>query len=246
MPLIEKVITHRTAHTISSLLCLPCTCISALCCLLICHCQRAVKLATIPCVDDDLADKSDVIANKITLHFPQSHPKLVALKTLQWDAADLFKQTALLDPTNRTVYRQIRISVIDVLNRFNFGVIVSEDLTDNELKLIGDQLKEAIFSRLPSPEEFHRIVTANKIAQHDKEALNNCLVDAIKNIIKADFIKDQLNIISTQIEFKRSNKHLITATQTMFKQDNHLQLVSNSFPAADQSSEYSPRRIDMI
>ena len=219
MPLIKRPISHPTARLIGALICLPCTTMGGLCCLLACQFEWAAKSACIPCIDDELVNKAISITNTVTDGLFKRHPKLIGLKISEWGPKDLALEYG---PAFMALKDQIRGSVLEVINRYNFGAVSSERLTTADVAFIGEQLRDAVFAQFPSKETFDKVVRENGLSPTDKKGLNDCLIGAIKNIVGGDFIKNELNRISTQVEFRHNNNNtannaLIISSQSMFK-----------------------------
>jgi len=214
MPLVEREISHSNATFVVWLCCFPCNILGALSCMVCGNCGKALQCACGPCLGGTLDENASFVASATlsTRLFEASHEKLLALRTEQWDSNYLFGLAGASDAMRMELYHNIRRSVLAIMNAYNFGVIRSNDLTEDELRFIGKKLQEAIFSQLPSKEDFERGVKASNIPSNDTAGLNGYLAGLITSIIREDdFIRVQLNQISADIETKRASSALIQA-----------------------------------
>jgi hypothetical protein len=212
MPLVQKSITHSKAKFAAWLCCFPCTIVSALVCIACCKCGKALDCICAPC-DDELEDKAGTVASRALFIsiIGQPHEKLRALETAAWDSASLFGIVSSMESLHDNLYLQIKQSVLNVLNAYNFNGIRSEDLTEDELGYIGDRLRNAIFNELPSKEDFEQGLQTVGIASNNTNALNGYLAGIITRIIGGNFIYTQLNHISDEIVLKRASNALVSA-----------------------------------
>src|SRR5579872_2080891 len=180
MPLNKKSTSYSTTRFVGWLCCLPCTMTTALCCLMCCQAKACVELTCFPCLDETLTDKAGSIASNFTSCLIETHPKLIELKSnpWQWDPEkSIFK--FLGTDWSHMLYSAIKEKVLAILDAYNFGNIASTSLTEEEVKYIGKELKNAIFSRLPSAQDFYKAVVENRIATKD---LDGYLTGALLSI----------------------------------------------------------------
>lgn len=227
MPLNKKMMSYSTSRTAGWLCCLPCSMTTALCCLMCCQVDTCLELSCYPCVDETLTEKAGSIASDFTSCLIETHPKLIELKRnniWSWDPAKtifvLFGETKW----SSLLYHAIREKVLAILDAYNFGNIASTSLTKEEVKYIGKELKNAIFSKLPSAQDFYQLVVDNRIRTED---LDGYLTGALLSIINEDnFIFNELNKISDNIVTMRASRTSIAAVG----------LYKNSAPLAESKA----------
>jgi hypothetical protein len=214
MALIKKTVSDARASFLAWLCCLPCRSVAAFVCLLGRQQGQAEQCACGPYADDTLESMAETITSHAISYTKQApHEKILALRTEQWDTTKLFDTVGILNPLHQEIYHQIKSSVLNILDTYNFGFIKSQELTPDELKVIGKKLKESIFLRLPAKEDFENLLKAEPAdaATSDIDKRNRCLVNRIKEIANNDFIHGQLNFISNDIEKCRRDHTSVTA-----------------------------------
>lgn len=116
------------------------------------------------------------------------------------------------DNPMRAYLNTLEEKIFNVLDENDLGSLKSdEDFSEDEIEFIGAELQKAIFSRLPSAEEFHRAAKGHK----EPEYLDEMLAGALKKIVTQNFIESCLGSIGDELQKQRDARILVQSKQNV-------------------------------
>jgi hypothetical protein len=212
MPLVEKAMSNSTADTAATVLCLPATLpLAVLCC-----CRVNPIFSHRESKENAQKVASEVLSDGF---LKEPHPKLNALKTDAWNPCDQFALLASINDgyAMGAVKNKINLTVKHLLNCYDFNTIKSQDLTKEEIKLIGKTLRHAVFSELPSKEVFSEQLNTHDLDINtvQNDLLNGMLSQTLLDILEGDFIKNQFDEMAEIITAQRNSAQLMQANNLM-------------------------------
>ncbi len=245
MSLVKKKISHSSMITLQWLACspirIPC---GVLGCLFFSIPENiCFYIACGPCLDNTVNERADIVTRDV-----MSRLDFKGLDNYACDPDDDSTLTAILSESRPDLFQNNLYNIIHtaickpittIFDCYNLGSIKHKNLKDEQMEYIANTLAQAINAILPSKEDLDNYMHQSK-GEVDQKRINSYLTKSILKIVAGDFIKNQLDMISTSMN-QQSNDS--TQTISFFGEKSSKQTSLTSHPLNGSNLSFNESRL---